>query len=116
MTKRVLGDGHGIRNLRLEAIQVGYGSSQLVALLPFEKEGGNFFTTALVRGRWDGFLLLFLVLVVNGTETVFGVEFLVLGFGMFSSDFPNALLLEWEISPAGAYCDSQDAIRKMRVD
>lgn len=40
---------------------------------------------------------------MDGSETVLGVKLLVLGFRVFSSDFPNALFIEWEISPAGAY-------------
>lgn len=80
---------------------------ELVAFLALEQELRHFLASALVE-RWNWkFVLalgsldsgLLLVLVVNGAETIVGITFLVVGFGLLCTTFPDTFLLERKSSP-----------------
>jgi hypothetical protein len=84
-------------------VKAAYSCCELVAFLPFEEELSDLLATALIG--WGGLLLvllLFLVLVVDGTETVLGIARLVFCLCMFRLDLPYSFFFEWEGFPAVA--------------
>jgi hypothetical protein len=69
----------------LAAIEVAHCSSELVTLLPLEKQLSDLFASAFVfDGRRRFVLFLVLVLVVDGTEAVLGVTGFVFCLCVFS--------------------------------
>lgn len=88
----------GKHNLVL--IQLANRSGELVALDPLEQQLRNFLAPLLVLGRRGRLcLLLILVLVVDGFETVTRVSLGVRLFFLLGFDLPDALFLEGQCAP-----------------
>jgi hypothetical protein len=81
------------------AIEGPHGGGELITFFPFEKELSDLLAPTLVLRGGLRFLLLLLLLVVDGPEAIFGVTGLVLGLGVFSLDFPYALFFEGKSAP-----------------
>lgn len=104
---RVRGQGIGVVELMVietaGMVEVVDGGGEFITFLTFEKELSDPFASAFVLDRRGGFfLLLVLVLVVDGTEAIVWVANFVLCFCELGFDFPHMLLFEWKCLPTVA--------------
>jgi hypothetical protein len=95
--------GKAVRSDGTHTIETFDCGGELLTLHSFKKKLGNVFTTLFILCRNGRLGLLFLVLVMHGAEAIVGIHLLVLRFGVFCLDFPNALILERERAPAVTY-------------
>ena len=89
------------RRNRLALVQLADSSGELVTLHPLEQQLRDLLAPSFILGGCERLVLLLgLVLVVHGSETVAGVS---LGVGLLfllGLDLPNALFLERKRAPA----------------
>lgn len=73
-------------------VEVTDSSSKFVTLLPLQKQLSDFLTPPFIFDRRLGFLLLLiLVLIMDGTETILGVASFMIRLCIFRFNLPDLL-------------------------